>query len=84
MRGYLCVAADYAGKCLVPALDVLVELMGDHDQTGPVRVAAAKGVIDYALKLADKGEVSAATMERLDRLLEEMVCTEAGAASPWG
>lgn len=52
------------------ALGVLVELMGDQQQTGPVRVAAAQGVIDYALKLAERDHD--AGLENLDAALEDM------------
>ena len=52
------------------ALGVLVDLMGDQQQTGPVRVAAAKGVIDYALKLAERDHD--AGLENLDAALEDM------------
>ena len=52
------------------ALGVLVELMGDQQQPGPVRVAAAKGVIDYALKLAEREHD--AGLEKLDAALEDM------------
>jgi len=44
--------------------------MGDQQQTGPVRVAAAKGVIDYALKLAEREHD--AGLEKLDAALEDM------------
>lgn len=61
---------DHAADQAVGALGVLVDLMGDEHQAGPVRVAAAKGVIDYALKLAD--QVHEESLQRLDELLSEV------------
>lgn len=52
------------------ALGVLAELMGDEQQTGPVRVAAAKGVIDYALKLAD--QLHDENLSKLDEVFEDL------------
>lgn len=52
------------------AVGVLVELMSDQTQAGPVRVASAKAVIDYAVKLSAAGQAD--TLAKLDRLLEEM------------
>lgn len=51
------------------ALGVLADLMQDQGQPGPVRVAAAKGVVDYALKLADQAHGEG--LAKLDELLSE-------------
>lgn len=59
-----------AGELAPGALGVLAELMGDQRQSGPVRVAAAKGVIDYALKLADRDRDD--TLSKLDAALDDL------------
>lgn len=67
--GSMAELRDHAADQAVGALGVLVELMSDQHQAGPVRVAAAKGVIDYALKLADQDQEE--TLQRLDELFAE-------------
>lgn len=44
-------AAEKACEYLDPALITLMDLIGDSTQTGPVRIAACKTIMDYALKL---------------------------------
>lgn len=66
MAGFRDQAADLA-PC---ALGVLAELMSDDGQPGPVRVAAAKGVIDYACKLSARSQDE--SLSKLDELLEKM------------
>lgn len=61
---------DRAVDLAPSAVDVLASLMVDEHQPGPVRVAAAKGIIDYAIKLAD--QVHQDTYERLDQLLADV------------
>lgn len=70
LMGSMAELRDHAADQAVGALGVLVELMSDQHQAGPVRVAAAKGVIDYALKLAD--QVHGESLQRLDELLSEV------------
>lgn len=71
MDDFMRAAADRAAELLPDALAVLGELMADSDQAGPVRVAAAKATVDYALRLADKRDVEAGTLAKLDAILEE-------------
>lgn len=71
MSEYMSAAADQAAEMLEPALVTLTDLM-DSGQPGPVRIAAAKAAIDYALKLADRKDTEAGTLEKLDALLQEV------------
>ena len=61
--------AGQAAELMPGAVATLGELMVSSAQPGPVRVAAAKAVIDYALKLDDKQD--AGTLAKLDAILEE-------------
>ena len=54
------------------ALASLVNLHSDGAQPGAVRVAAARAVIDYALKLNDKVDSDQSTLQKLDALLAEV------------
>lgn len=70
LMGSMAELRDHAADLAPCALGVLAELMQDYGQPGPVRVAAAKGVVDYALKLAD--QVHEESLQRLDELLSEV------------
>lgn len=70
LMGSMAGLRDQAANFAPCALGVLAELMQDDGQPGPVRVAAAKGVVDYALKLAD--QVHEESLQRLDELLSEV------------
>lgn len=71
MSEYVSAAVEQAAEMLEPALVTLTDLM-DSEQPGPVRIAAAKAAIDYALKLADRKDTEAGTLEKLDALLQEV------------
>ena len=73
INDYLSIAAEQAAASAGTALDVLAEIMADVDQTGPVRVAAAKAVVDFALKLHDQeGQGDGSTLAKLDEVLAEL------------
>ena len=64
-------AADQAEELMPKALSVFGGLMEDSNQPGPVRVAAAKATIDYGLKLAERKDIEAGTLEKLDALFAD-------------
>lgn len=64
-------AAETAEQLLPDALATLGTLMQDSNQAGPVRVAAAKATIDYALKLSERKDAEVGTLRKLDEMLEE-------------
>lgn len=71
MNEHMRAAADQAEELMPDALQQLRYLMNDSSQPGGVRVTAAKAVIDYALKLADRKDIEAGTLEKLDALFAE-------------
>ena len=77
MNDYISAAAEQAAEMLEPALVTLIDLL-DGEQPGPVRIAAAKAAIDYALKLADKKEAEAGTLEKLDAILDDFRASVGG------
>lgn len=67
-------AAEKACEFLDPALITLMDLMADSDQTGPVRIAACKTIMDYALKLDARAMTlnrQEASLDRLKAYLDE-------------
>ena len=71
MNEKVMAAADHAVEMLEPALVTLMGIFGDNEQQGSVRVTAAKAVLDYGLKLADRADPEYAALAKLDALLDE-------------
>lgn len=72
MNQNVIAAADQAVEMLEPALVTLMDIFGDSQQQGPVRVAAARAALDFGLKLADKVDPEQGTLEKLDAILQEL------------
>ena len=69
-------AAELACEQLEPALLTLMDLIGDKDQAGAVRVSASKLIIDTALKLDARALTVGRTenqLAKLDELLAAIV-----------
>lgn len=57
-------AAAQARMSLTPALETLREIVEDQSSTGPVRVQAARALLDYSIKLTEITDI----FERLEAL----------------
>lgn len=61
-------ATRAAQQTLQPAISTLKEILEDGDETGQVRVSAARSVLEYGMKLTEQADILA----RLDDLERQL------------